>query len=87
MTSESHPPNILRTYPHWFYSSGRRRIRHFLRRSHTAGLFISALLTRWTLFDATSIGFDNYERFFSDPQLVAGLRNTVIHATRPADPR
>jgi raffinose/stachyose/melibiose transport system permease protein len=37
-------------------------------------------LTRWTLFDATFIGLDNYETFVSDPQLVSGLRNTLIYA-------
>ena len=30
--------------------------------------------------DATFIGLDNYERFFNDPQLTSGLRNTFIYA-------
>jgi len=37
-------------------------------------------LTRWTLFNSTFIGLDNYRVFLSDPQLVAGLRNTIIYA-------
>jgi len=37
-------------------------------------------LTRWTLFDSTFIGLDNYRTFVSDPQLLAGLRNTIIYA-------
>jgi raffinose/stachyose/melibiose transport system permease protein len=37
-------------------------------------------LTRWTLFDSTFIGLENYQRFFNDPQLTAGLRNTLIYA-------
>jgi raffinose/stachyose/melibiose transport system permease protein len=37
-------------------------------------------LTRWTLFDATFIGLDNYVSFLSDPQLTLGLRNTIIYA-------
>jgi raffinose/stachyose/melibiose transport system permease protein len=37
-------------------------------------------LTRWTLFDATFIGFKNYETFLGDPRLMAGLRNTIIYA-------
>lgn len=37
-------------------------------------------LTRWTLFSATFIGLSNYADFLGDPQLMAGLRNTVIYA-------
>lgn len=34
-------------------------------------------LTRWSLFDSTFIGLENYRDFISDPQLLAGLRNTI----------
>ncbi|MBK8027657.1 MAG: sugar ABC transporter permease [Chloroflexi bacterium] len=78
MTSESRPPNILRTYPHWFYLPAAVVFGIFFVVPTLLAFYFS--LTRWTLFDATFIGFDNYERFFSDPQLVAGLRNTVIYA-------
>ena len=37
-------------------------------------------LTRWSLFDAKFIGLDNYRTFMSDPQLLSGLRNTIIYA-------
>ncbi len=37
-------------------------------------------LTRWTLFDSTFIGLDNFELFFRDPQLITALRNTFIYA-------
>jgi raffinose/stachyose/melibiose transport system permease protein len=37
-------------------------------------------LTRWTLFDSTFIGFDNFALFLRDPQLVTGLRNTIVYA-------
>jgi len=37
-------------------------------------------LTRWTLFNATFIGFDNYVTFLGDPRLMSGLRNTIIYA-------
>jgi len=37
-------------------------------------------LTRWSLFDATFIGFANYKTFLSDAELLTGLRNTVIYA-------
>ena len=38
-------------------------------------------LTRWTLFDTEFIGLDNYVAFFSEPALIAGLKNTLIYAT------
>ncbi len=37
-------------------------------------------LTRWSLFDATFIGLDNFIQFFREPFLVQGLINTVIYA-------
>jgi raffinose/stachyose/melibiose transport system permease protein len=37
-------------------------------------------LTRWTLFNSTFIGFSNYADFLGDPQLMSGLRNTIIYA-------
>jgi len=37
-------------------------------------------LTRWTLFNATFIGLENYVDFLTDPQLMSGLRNTIIYA-------
>ena len=37
-------------------------------------------LTRWTLFDVEFIGFDNFVRFFQEPQLVQGFINTFIYA-------
>ena len=37
-------------------------------------------LTRWTLFNATFIGLDNYVLFLGDPMLMSGLRNTIIYA-------
>lgn len=37
-------------------------------------------LTRWSLFDATFIGLNNYVSFLGDPQLTSGLIHTVIYA-------
>lgn len=37
-------------------------------------------LTRWTLFDSTFIGFENFIEFFNEPYLVKGLVNTIIFA-------
>src|SRR3954452_7117424 len=37
-------------------------------------------LTRWTIFNSTFIGFDNFVTFFREPALVKGLVNTLIYA-------
>jgi raffinose/stachyose/melibiose transport system permease protein len=37
-------------------------------------------LTRWTLFDATFIGLDNYILFFNRPGLLTSMWNTLIYA-------
>ena len=37
-------------------------------------------LTRWTLFDATFIGLDNFRQFFSEQALRSGLWHTLIYA-------
>jgi raffinose/stachyose/melibiose transport system permease protein len=36
-------------------------------------------LTRWSLFDSTFIGFDNFVQFFSDPQLYTSFIHTLIY--------
>lgn len=43
-----------------------------------ASLYFS--LTRWTLFNSTFIGFDNFAQFLREPFLVKGLINTVLYA-------
>ncbi len=37
-------------------------------------------LTRWTLFDATFIGLDNFKQFFSEQALRSGLWHTLVYA-------
>lgn len=37
-------------------------------------------MTRWDLFEAEYIGWDNYRQFFKEPFLVQGLVNTLIYA-------
>ena len=44
-----------------------------------ASFFFS--LTRWTLFDWTFIGLDNFVAFFEEEALIKGLVNTLIYAT------
>lgn len=78
MKQDLRPVTILRTYPHWFYIPAGIVFSVFFIAPTLLAFYFS--LTRWTLFDATFIGLDNYERFFQDPQLYSGLRNTVIYA-------
>lgn len=78
MKSDPRPQTVLRMYPHWFYLPAGIIFIIFFVVPTLAAFYFS--LTRWTLFDATFIGLDNYERFFGDPQLTAGLRNTFIYA-------
>ena len=78
MRSDLRPRVVLQTYPHWFYLPAGLVFLVFFFVPTALAFYFS--LTRWTLFDATFIGLDNYETFLSDPRLMAGLRNTMIYA-------
>src|SRR3989442_13969862 len=72
------PQVVLRTYPDWFYLPAAVVVSVFFVVPTALAFYFS--LTRWTLFNATFIGFDNYALFLNDPQLLTGLRNTLIYA-------
>src|SRR6476661_4852247 len=76
--SESRAPTILHTYPYWFYLPAALVFGVFFLVPTVLAFYFS--LTRWTLFTATFIGFDNFVTFLSDPQLTSGLRNTLVYA-------
>src|SRR5512138_157063 len=78
MVNNARPRAILRTYPHWFYLPAALVFGVFFVVPTALAFYFS--LTRWTLFSATFIGFGNYSDFLGDPQLMTGLRNTVIYA-------
>jgi raffinose/stachyose/melibiose transport system permease protein len=65
-------------YPNWFYLPAALVFGVFFLVPTAMAFYFS--LTRWTLFNAIFIGLDNYVSFLSDPQLLAGLRNTIIYA-------
>jgi raffinose/stachyose/melibiose transport system permease protein len=69
---------VLRTYPYLFYLPAAVVFGVFFLVPTAMAFYFS--LTRWTLFNATFIGLDNYSSFVSDPQLLSGLRNTLIYA-------
>ena len=74
----SRASTVLHTYPYWFYLPAALVFGVFFIVPTLLAFYFS--LTRWSLFDATFIGFDNYVSFLGDPQLTSGLRNTIIYA-------
>jgi raffinose/stachyose/melibiose transport system permease protein len=78
MSDDIRAKAVQRTYPNWFYLPAGIVFTVFFLVPTVMAFYFS--LTRWTLFDATFIGLDNYEAFLSDPQLSSGLRNTIIYA-------
>lgn len=78
MRSNHRPWAVLGAYPNWFYLPAAIVFGIFFIIPTAAAFYFS--LTRWTLFDATFIGIKNYETFFNNPQLLGGLKNTIIYA-------
>lgn len=78
MSDNTRPKAVLSTYPNWFYLPAAIVFGIFFVVPTLLAFYFS--LTRWTLFNATFIGLDNYVSFLRDPQLMAGLRNTLIYA-------
>ena len=78
MKSNARPRAVLRTYPNWFYLPAALVFGIFFIVPTALAFYFS--LTRWTLFNATFIGLDNYIAFLDDPMLMSGLRNTLIYA-------
>jgi len=65
-------------YPTWFYiPSGVLYVVLFAIPTFASFYFA---LTRWTLFDSTFIGFDNFVTFFTEPMMFQSLINTFIYA-------
>jgi len=78
MNKQQRPRVVLRNYPYWFYLPTLIVFTVFFLVPTVLAFYFS--LTRWTLFDATFIGLDNYKNFLGNPRLLAGLRNTIIYA-------
>jgi raffinose/stachyose/melibiose transport system permease protein len=72
------PTWARRAYPHWFYVPGALLFIVIFLVPTLLAFFFS--LTRWSLFDWTFIGFDNFANFIKNQSLVTGLRNTLIYA-------
>jgi raffinose/stachyose/melibiose transport system permease protein len=78
MISSAQPPAVRRTYPKWFYLPAAIVFGVFFIVPTVLSFYFS--LTRWTLFDATFIGLGNFRTFLSDPELMSGLRHTIVYA-------
>lgn len=72
------PPLVQAMYSYWFYLPAAVVFTVFFLVPTVLAFYFS--LTRWTLFDSTFIGLDNFETFFRDPQLRAAFQNTFIYA-------
>jgi raffinose/stachyose/melibiose transport system permease protein len=64
-------------YPYWFYLPTAIIYTVLFLVPTFASFYFS--LTRWSLFDTTFIGLDNFVAFFQEPALVKGLVNTLIY--------
>ncbi len=65
-------------YPYWFVLPAAVVFVALFLVPTVASFWFS--LTRWDLFDAEFIGWDNYRQFFKEPFLIQGLTNTLIYA-------
>ncbi|ARC57987.1 L-arabinose transport system permease protein AraP [Frondihabitans sp. 762G35] len=61
-------------YPSWFYIPASALYVVLFAVPTFASFYFA--LTRWTLFDVTFIGFQNFVQFFQDPQLTQGFIHT-----------
>jgi raffinose/stachyose/melibiose transport system permease protein len=64
-------------YPTWFFLPAAIIYTIFFLVPTFASFYFS--LTRWSLFEFTYIGLDNFVQFFREPALVTGLINTIIY--------
>ena len=69
--------HVDKTYPLWFHiPAGLIYLVLFI--VPTVFSFYFAF-TRWTLFKASFIGFDNFVLFFNEPGMIGSLKNTLIY--------
>lgn len=78
LKSNDLPTVVKNMYSYWFYVPAAIIFSVFFLVPTALAFYFS--LTRWTIFDSTFIGLENYEYFFRDPQLTLATRNTLIYA-------
>ncbi len=68
---------VTQAYPLWFHiPAGVIFITLFVVPTLLSFYFA---FTRWTLFDSTFIGFDNFIQFFKEPSLINSLWHTLVY--------
>jgi raffinose/stachyose/melibiose transport system permease protein len=65
-------------YPFWFFLPAFAVFLVFFLVPTFSSFYYS--FTRWTLFDSTWTGLDNFKQFFSEPALTSSLTHTLIYA-------
>ncbi len=65
-------------YPYWFVLPAAVVFVTLFLVPTVASLWFS--MTRWDLFEAEFIGWENYRQFFKEPFLIQGTVNTLIYA-------
>lgn len=79
VTAIASTANVRRSpYPGWFFLPAAIVYGVFFLMPTFASFYFS--LTRWSLFEASFIGLENFIQFFREPFLVKGLVNTVLYA-------
>jgi raffinose/stachyose/melibiose transport system permease protein len=68
----------IRPYSNWFYLPAAVIYGVLFIVPTLTAFYFS--LTRWSIFDSTFTGFDNYVTFFREPALVSSLWHTLIFA-------
>jgi raffinose/stachyose/melibiose transport system permease protein len=71
--------SVQHSYPGWFYLPAAIVYGVLFLVPTLASFFFS--FTRWTLSEASFIGFDNFAEFFREPFLLQGLVNTLIYGS------
>ena len=69
---------IRKSYPFWFYAPAGVIFGVFFLIPTVASFYFA--FTRWTLFDSTFIGLDNFKEFLSEPSLSKSITNTLMYA-------
>lgn len=69
--------HISSRYPLWFFIPGGLVYLVFFVVPTGASFYFA--FTRWTLFDSTFIGLDNFRMFFNEPGLIGSLWNTIVY--------
>jgi raffinose/stachyose/melibiose transport system permease protein len=70
--------HVDKSYPLWFYIPGGLIFVVLFIVPPVFSFYFA--FTRWTLFKASFIGFENFVLFFSEPGLIGSLRNTLVYA-------